>query len=301
MSTAGGAPQQAPVPDARALPVPAGLREITAARPAVFEAEVTARRPLGGRGVLLSAYARGVAVVLRPGEFLTARAWPGLDPLLRRPLAPFDVQLEAGGTRIDLLLLAGGRGTRLLAALEPGERLSLLGPLGRPFSPPRPGRLHVLVGGGVGIAPLHHLAREACAADSRIRLQAVIGARTAALLFGADELQALGVPLTLATEQGDRGLCGTAIEALEQLLERLPEPPLLYGCGPEGMLLALVRLARARGLGGEVSLERHMACGFGVCYTCACRVIEPDGAVRRVRSCLAGPVFPIAALPEDGW
>jgi dihydroorotate dehydrogenase electron transfer subunit len=267
----------------------------------MIDAVVRDNRSLGGRGALVSTFAEGVAVTLRPGEFVTARAWEGHDPLLRRPLAPFDVQVEDGGTRIDLLVVAGGRGTRRLAHLAPGDRVSLLGPLGRPFSPLREDRVTVLVAGGVGVAPLYHLVREAREAGSRAQVHAVIGARDASLLYGAPELEALGIPCTLATDTGDAGFHGNAVQAFRHGLEGIDSAPVVYGCGPEPMLEALVALCRERGLEGEVSIERHMGCGFGVCYTCACRVVRPDGTTQRVRACLEGPVFRIGELAPDGW
>jgi dihydroorotate dehydrogenase electron transfer subunit len=272
----------------------------TALAPRVFEAEVVANRPLAASAFAIEALARE-EVRLAPGEFLQARAWPADDPLLRRPLAPLDVRAVAGGTRIDLLLSAVGRGTRILQGLRRGDAISLLGPLGHGFSPPPPGPL-VLVAGGVGVAPIHHFAREAVDAGRRADLRVILGAREKRYLFGLAELEGLGVPVDVATDKGDAGFRGHAVEAFERALAAGPRPAAVLGCGPERMLEALVRACKREGLRCEVSLERRMACGFGVCFTCVARALDArTGHFRNVRTCLEGPVLDAARLPDDAW
>lgn len=267
----------------------------------MFEAEVFANRPLAANGFVVEVLARGVEVRLAPGQFLQMRAWPGADPLLRRPLAPLDVRPGPEGTRISLLLTAIGRGTRIFGRLRPGDGASLLGPLGRGFSPPG-GAPVTLVAGGVGVAPIHHWARLACEAGYRADLRVILGAREERLLFGREELEALGIAVEIATDKGDAGFHGNAVEAFERSLAAHPRPALVLGCGPERMLEALARAAKREGIRCEVSLERRMACGFGVCFTCVCRARdERTGLMRNLRSCLEGPVFDVARLPDDAW
>jgi dihydroorotate dehydrogenase electron transfer subunit len=269
--------------------------------PRLFSAEVVENRPLGGNGFAVGVFARDLEVRLSPGQFLQARAWEGDDPLLRRPVAPLDVRAAPGGTRIDLLVAATGRGTRLFRRLRPGDEMTLLGPLGRGFSPLPPGPA-ALVAGGVGVAPLYHLAREAVDSGRRKDLRVFLGARERALLFAAGAIEALGVETRIATDKGDAGFHGTAVEALERDLGAGFRPAVVLGCGPERMLEALVALVRREGLRCEVSLERRMACGFGVCMTCVCRAIdERTGTIRNVRTCIDGPVIDAARLPAGGW
>lgn len=273
----------------------------TTAAPRLFRADVVENRALERGGFVLSTLARDVQLRLRPGEFLQARAWPGDDPLLRRPLAPLDVVPEGRGTRIDLLCASIGKGTRVLATLRPGDAVSLLGPLGRGFSALPPGPVWG-VAGGVGVAPLHHLAREAAEAGRRGDVTVVIGARERALLFGAAELERHGARVVLATDRGDAGFHGNAVECFEAEVRGGARPSIVLGCGPERMLEALVRVARREGFRCEVSLERRMACGFGVCYTCVCRAVDAKtGIMRNVRTCIDGPVLDAARLPEDAW
>jgi dihydroorotate dehydrogenase electron transfer subunit len=274
----------------------------TAERPACFDARVAENRSLGGGGYLLTVVAEGIEVRFRPGEFLQSRAWPAHDPLLRRPLAPLDVVVQPGGTRIDLVYTTVGRGTRVMSGLRAGDAMSLLGPLGKGYSPPPPGPI-LCVAGGVGVAPIHHLAREAADLGRREDVTVILGAREAKLLFGAAELEKLGVGLRIATDKGDAGLKGNAIEALEAYIAgSSTRPAMIYGCGPERMLERLAQVARREAIRCEVSLERRMACGFGVCYTCVCRAVDArTGVMRNVRSCLEGPVFDVSRLPADAW
>ncbi len=273
----------------------------TSERPVCFDARVVENRSLGGGGFLLRARAESLDVRLRPGEFVQARAWAGYDPLLRRPLAPLDVVAEGGGTRIDFVYTAIGRGTTAFSNLRAGDGVSLLGPLGRGFAALPPGPI-LGVAGGVGVAPIHHLAREACAAGRRADLAVILGAREKRLLFGAEELRALGIEVAIATDKGDEGLKGNSIDALELRLKDGRKPAYIAGCGPERMLERLVKVARREGVRCEVSLERRMACGFGVCFTCVCRAVDSKtGLMRNVRTCLDGPVIDAARLPEDAW
>ncbi len=277
---------------------------MTEPRADLFAAEVIENRPLGGSGFRISALARGREVSLRPGQFFQARAWEGDDPLLRRPVAPLDVRPVPEGTRIDLLVVAVGRGTRLFRRLRPGDPMTFLGPLGRGFSELPPAGAVALVAGGTGLAPLCHLAREAIdAGRPRADLRVFLGARERALLFGVEDVEALGVPLAIATDRGDAGFHGTVVAALEREIAAGFRPEAVLGCGPEPMLEALVALVRRAGLlRCEVSLERRMACGFGVCMTCVCRAIDPvTGRIRNVRTCLDGPVIDAARLPSGGW
>jgi len=244
-----------------------------------------------------------------PGQFLMLRtgAGPGgdgCDPLLRRPFAPVDVHPPSAGGgagRVELLYSVYGRGTRALAGALPGLRFDAVGPLGRGFSPPPPPEAGpiVVVAGGVGLAPFHHLARELTAAGRR-DIHVVVGARTREGLILADRFRALGVAWRPTTDAGDDPQAGrgTAVDELERLLGELPRPPaILYSCGPWPMMRATALAARARGLRCEVSLERRMACGFGVCFTCVERLLDPArGGYWNLRTCLDGPVVDAARL-----
>ncbi|MBM4117731.1 NAD-dependent dihydroorotate dehydrogenase B electron transfer subunit [bacterium] len=239
-----------------------------------------------------------------PGQFsLLAPAAPGAwDPLLPRPLS----LLDAGAGWQRFLFKVVGRGTAQLAALRAGDRVGLLGPLGRAFGglerdAEAAGEI-VLVGGGVGIPPLHFLARRLSAAGRPCR--ALFGFNREAeipraLLAALDVADAAGTePATrpaaeLCTLDGSAGVRGNPVA---RLVETLGDGPLaIKACGPAPMLAALRAAARA-GDALELSLEERMACGVGVCRGCVVPVVDGAGGWRYAAICREGPVFDAASL-----
>jgi dihydroorotate dehydrogenase electron transfer subunit len=196
--------------------------------------------------------------------------------------------MRAGGGRAELLVKAVGRGTRLLQRTRPGERLSILGPLGRPFPTPEP-RRHVLVAGGVGLAPLLMWAEEAAEAGMAAHASLCYGARTAAELVLLDEIRRTGVELILATEDGTAGGRGRVTEVLP-----LDERPRVLACGPTPMLQALHAIALRQSLECYLSVEAEMGCGVRVCLGCAL----PGREQPYIYVCSDGPVF---RAEEIGW
>ena len=248
--------------------------------------------------MLLSA--PSIAARALPGQFVQVEVAKTHDPLLRRPLSIGAADVAAG--RIELLYKVVGKGTTILATRSVGESLSVLGPLGNPYALPDDG-VAVLVGGGVGMPPLMFAAERL---DRSRRHHVVQGARTAAGLFYEAEMKALGISHTVATEDGSAGVRGMVTDALSGVLDGLDVVDVVDGsegsavvlaCGPTPMLEAVYRVACARGLQCQVSLEERMACGFGVCMGCAVelpgRAGDPPvyGLV-----CKDGPVFDAAEV-----
>ena len=249
------------------------------------QAEITRRETVARSTLLLELRAEELFKKGRPapGQFvmLGPLTQDCTDPFLNRP---FSIHRLSGPDRLELLIAVVGRGTRIIGTLEPGQRLGLLGPLGSGFTLPDPQRPALLVAGGLGVAPLFFLAEELCARGARPRL--LYGAGSVDQLVPTDGLQARGVAVKLATDDGSAGFHGF----VSGLLEQEPEEANSYlaACGPMEMLEALAGIARQRGLDLEVSLESRMACGLGACL--GCTVFLPGGADRRV--CCDGPVFP---------
>ncbi|MCK9461253.1 MAG: dihydroorotate dehydrogenase electron transfer subunit [Proteobacteria bacterium] len=223
----------------------------------------------------------------RPGQFVMVRGAWGAHPVLGRAFSLVEV-----GAVGAVLVRAVGDGTRRLCALAPGDRLSVLGPLGHGFLGPAPDRTPVLVAGGVGVAPIAFLAESLAAAGTSPII--FYGARTAGDLPLADRLAAAG-ELTLATEDGSRGERGFVTSALERLLASRRDAQ-IYACGPEPMLEAVARLAVACGAPCQVALESPMACGMGTCKGCA--VLAARGDYKYV--CSDGPVFESAEIFGEG-
>jgi dihydroorotate dehydrogenase electron transfer subunit len=188
---------------------------------------------------------------------------------------------RAWGDGIEILYKCTGRGTALLAEAKPGERVRLVGPLGRAFPPPRAAERALLVGGGTGIASLYELAASAPAG-----LRVLLGGRTRDDILGLDDFAALPIALEIATEDGSLGARGLVTE---RLAPRAGDT--VYACGPTPMMRRCAELAAASGARCLASLESHMACGYGVCLGCA---VPTRDRFRYV--CTHGPVFDAATL-----
>ena len=211
------------------------------------------------------------------------------DPLLNRPISALDVRPGPDGAPAEILFLVKkvGRGTRLLGRLQPGDRLLCHGPLGRPFPDPPAGARLVLVGGGVGIAPLYCCAR-AWGRSAEVSL--FYGGRTAAELPLAGAFRGTGVRAgRLVTEDGTLGERGLVTAPFEDFLNQ-NAVDLIYTCGPNPMMEAVFRIAAAQEIPVWVSMENRMGCGLGACLGCAIPVLTEKGTAM-LRVCREGPVF----------
>jgi dihydroorotate dehydrogenase electron transfer subunit len=248
-----------------------------------------------------------MARAITPGQFVMIR--PGsegaTDPLLGRPLALYDVVRDSAGTprAFDVVYLVIGRGTAALAQRKPGERLAVWGPLGNGFGPPPSGPV-VLVAGGIGQTPFLALGRswlgKECYGeqpatrhgDGHITtITLLYGARTAAYLAGLDDFRCAGIEVELATDDGSEGHRGFVTELLARRLGRGDRPAKIVGCGPPAMLAVVARLAKEYRVPCDVSLENHMACGFGACFSCVAPIRQTDGSTDLRRVCVEGPVI----------
>ncbi|HSR36687.1 MAG TPA: dihydroorotate dehydrogenase electron transfer subunit, partial [Desulfurivibrionaceae bacterium] len=235
---------------------------------------------------------RNAHAAARPGQFLMLRVGEGRDPLLRRPLSIH--QVTANGW-VQVLFKVVGQGTRLLAALAPGQAVDVVGPLGNRFAL-HTGRNLCLVGGGMGIAPLYFLARELQRSNPPEAVVPILGARTAAELRPlADDFVALGLEPRLATDDGTLGHHGLVIDLLSELMATSALWT-VYTCGPYPMMRAVAKLCREQGWECQVSLETMMACGLAACLGCAIPAAQLDGPYKHV--CKDGPVF---GAEEVAW
>jgi dihydroorotate dehydrogenase electron transfer subunit len=225
----------------------------------------------------------------QPGQFYMLAAvdrWgagEGERPFLPRALSV----MRARDGVLQFLLEDVGPGTRRLCELGPGEQVWLTGPLGAGFRPTA--RTPVLVGGGVGLAPLAILSDEICASGTA-------GDPPATLLGFRDADHADGGALLrdaqLATDDGSVGHHGRVTDLVEPLWDREIE---LYSCGPPAMLEAVRRLAADHDVPAQLALESPMACGYGACYGC---VVATRDGYQRV--CVDGPVFDAGILESVG-
>jgi dihydroorotate dehydrogenase electron transfer subunit len=251
-----------------------------------------------------------------PGQFVQILC---ADPLeenraggafLRRPFSIGGLRRIGQQAFISITHRVLGIGTRWLSQLAPGDQISFLGPLGRPFciDPQRPAAL--LVGGGIGLPPLIWLAEALVRAGKQTI--AFAGARTADLLpltrvpdvpvsgtapsLAFEEFANHQVPTVVSTDDGSLGAAGLIVEHFERYLDQADSPgesAVVYSCGPEKMLAAVARTCEKRSIPCQVCMERMMACGMGTCQSCVIRTHDkedPEGW-RYSLCCTDGPVF----------
>ena len=190
---------------------------------------------------------------------------------LRRPISVHD----ASEDRIVLIYKTVGEGTQMLSQMVPGQALEVLMPLGRGFSVDACSGRALLLGGGLGSAPLYSLAKRLVAAGKKVN--AVLCFNTAADVVLLEEYRSLGIEPVVVTLDGSMGIKGLVTDA------PLPEHDFFYTCGPLPMMRAA---CLSLGTPGEASMEERMGCGAGFCYGCTIRT-----AAGPVRVCADGPVF----------
>jgi dihydroorotate dehydrogenase electron transfer subunit len=245
-------------------------------------ATVVANRSLGAYRLISASDAAGPPDP-RPGQFYmlaAAERWGGgadERPYLPRAFSFARARRAGEGAELDFLLEAIGPGTDRLGSLEPGEGLSLVGPLGVGFTVADTPA--VLVGGGIGAAPVLALDDELRAAGTEPTV--LLGFRSAAHAAGATLFDHPEV----ATDDGSVGHQALVTDLLADHLDADPQAT-VYACGPPPMLEAVRALCADRGVPAQLALESGMACGFGACFGCV--VPTKDGYVRL---CLEGPVL----------
>jgi dihydroorotate dehydrogenase electron transfer subunit len=229
----------------------------------------------------------------RAGQFYmlaSCSRWSQRDerPFLPRAFSVADAVPEGDGLRLDFLVEDVGPGTARLAGLEPGEQVWVHGPLGRPFS--APGDLAhgaagaILVGGGIGIAPLAILRRQL--ADRGVATRILLGFRDRRHSGGLQDLFAC-CEVRLASEDGHAGHKGYVTDLLAVLLEGDDaRSAAIYACGPPPMLEAVRTMCAQGDVACELAMESPMACGFGACFGCA----VPLAGGGYMRLCVDGPV-----------
>ena len=231
-----------------------------------------------------------------PGQFYMVKLMDPGFPLFGRALAVLDAEGTGATGEVSFLLKAVGRGTGRLREAPVGSSAMLVGPAGTVFPKLDADRPSVFVAGGTGLAGFHYLLKRFRDRLSGTEPLLLYGARDAASLYLADRLERLPVGVRFSTEDGSAGRRGLVTTLLEEALKDM-ENPLIFACGPDGMMKAVSRIGRDRGAETILSLETRMACGIGVCNGCAVSVLR-DGKAGFERVCHEGPVFDARLLPE---
>lgn len=240
---------------------------------------VTRNRCVASNIFVLSFSSPGLAAQIRPGQFVNIRINDFGAPLLRRPFSVYRVD----GGEIEIIFNVIGLGTRLLSEKRAGEIVDIIGPLGRPYGLDAGYATALLVGGGLGVAPLPILT--SFLKDSSAGIVTFIGARTTDQIVTAHLNN-----VRIATDDGSSGFHGTVVGLLRLELQRHRYPqPKIFGCGPHPMLAALSDFADDMNIPCEVSLECVMACGIGICQGCP---VERRGEEQKYSLvCKDGTVF----------
>ncbi len=241
-----------------------------------------------------------VADKAKPGQFVEIAVPGGRDFLLRRPFSIHQASRRGGwaGT-LEIVLEAGGPGTAWLAGVKTHDVLDVIGPLGRPFGYPAELTSCLLVGGGYGAAPLYFLAEELRARNKSVHM--ILGARDHERVFKPIEGKRLADSVVVTTEDGSMGERGRVTDLVPTAVARTGAQ-VVYACGPNAMLRAVAEYCLSRGIPCQVAVEEMMACGLGVCWTCAVPMIAKDGrGWWNMRACLEGPVFNGARIWWDRW
>lgn len=235
-----------------------------------------------------------IASQIQPGQFLMVRVQDSFDPLLRRPFAVHRLYKDVPPTSFEILYRVVGRGTRLLTEMQPAFSLNLLGPLGRGFQLPNQDGFVLMVAGGIGIAPLPHLAETLVGAGLRGPFILWFGGNSIADLVCVEHFQDLGFAVELITEDGSSGRQGLVTGHLEQWLSQQDElPKVIYSCGPYPMQRLVAEMAVRLGIPSQLSMEALMGCGVGACLSCSLRCRPPAGGqeTHYANVCQEGPVF----------
>ncbi len=250
----------------------------------VRDCEIITHREIAPDHRRMVLHAPEIAAEARAGQFCMLEVREGFCPFLRRPMSIERIFDDS----VSILYKIVGQGTRLLAGLQTGSVLNVQGPLGNGFPIPAEEVRAILVGGGIGVAPLPGLA-ETLVARTGLAPEVVLAARTEAHLLCEQELSQMGCPVTLATDDGSAGFHGFADKCLRRL-----EPDadtVVYSCGPTVMMRAVHTVCVEAGARCYASLEAEMACGDGVCMGCVVETNTEHEFGKMARVCREGPVF----------
>ncbi len=235
-----------------------------------------------------------IANRVKPGQFVMLKVSDDRIPLLRRPFSvyrsyPNDHPEKKERGCLVIVYKTVGKGTQKMTALEKGQKVGLIGPLGNGFTlPPLPSsQTNILIGGGMGIISLFSLTETLGGRN----LTVLIGGKTRSDILCVNDFKKLGSKVLVATEDGSLGTRGTVVDLFlsqKKNLKKSQKYP-IYTCGPVAMLRALAKTTTSKNLTCQASLEARMACGFGACWGCVVKTNHPQTPYQRV--CKDGPVF----------
>ena len=250
----------------------------------IEDGKIISHEPMGPHYRVLTLNLPKITQEAKPGQFVHLRIAKLHDAVLRRPFSIYKVDEQ----ELSILYKSIGRGTATMQALQVGDTVSIVGPLGNGFPTTLGTNLTpVLIGGGYGVAPLYFLARRL----SRCGILFVGGAKAVDILL-AQDFRDIGWDVRIATDDGSLGDKGLVTVPLDAWLKAGAEKihPEFYACGPNGMLKAVGERAIKGNSQAWLSLDRHMGCGVGACLACVQKV-RLSGQETLARVCKDGPIF----------
>jgi len=230
-----------------------------------------------------------------PGQFVHIKCSVDNYPLLRRPISIHRINKEKG--KIYILFQVVGDGTKLLSQRVVGDNLNIMGPIGNGFNIYPESKKIMIIGGGIGVAPLLALAEESIAQGKEVRV--LIGALKKELVIGEENFRNLGAKVDVATDDGSYKYKGLVTDLLEATIIRegwLGDQ--IFACGPKPMLKKISEIALQANINCQVSLEERMGCGIGACLGCVCKIKAKEknnnqNQIKYIykRVCVDGPIF----------
>ncbi len=261
----------------------------------IFHCPVIFVRNLVGEIYVMRMQCPTIAKIVEPGQFINIKVNDELIPLLRKPFSVCRRSAEEGW--IEILWKVVGKGTEIMTRYEADDMVNILGPLGRGFYIPPEIEEALLVGGGLGVAPLPFLCEEILRSGKTTRV--FLGAKSTNELSLIEVFQQMGVEVFIATEDGSEGTPGLVTDILIEYLNQSDKVTRkhLFSCGPTGLLNNMIKITEKFHIEGQISIETMMGCGFGICMGCPVAVANGN---RFKLACLDGPVFNAREVRLDG-
>ncbi len=258
----------------------------------VLKSEILSNKIYGLNIYRMEVFAPYIVKNIKAGQFVNVRCAPEgtMDPLLRRPFSVFDIERKFNV--FSILYVINGRGTKYMSGLKKGDILDFVGPLGNPAGLETTRNNILLIGGGMGIAPLNLIAR--LALESGKTVQVMAGFKDSNLLLWERGLAKFGMKYRIFSEDGSWGETGLVCDHLYD------EPKIfrdhdIFCCGPVDMLKVLKKQLDTDNIEAIALIEGKMACGIGVCNGCVIKVGRV-GDNDYVRVCKEGPAFRLSEV-----
>ena len=249
---------------------------------------------------LIKLSAPSVAQDALPGQFIHIKCSKDNYPLLRRPISIHRIDKEKG--EFYILFQVKGTGTNLLTQRAVGDDLDIMGPIGNGFTIYPESKKIIIVGGGIGIAPLLALAEKSLAEGKELRV--LVGASKKEMVISEESIKNLGAKVEVATDDGSYMYKGLVTDLLEKTIKEGWLADQVFACGPKPMLRKVADITSRANIYCQVSLEERMGCGIGACMTCVCKIKIKEKQTDREdyqykRVCIDGPIFDASEVIWD--